>query len=135
MQSTNSLVAPLVLSSGDIAPMFEARPLKLLFRRKPEPVEVTALERRQQGFWGGLSADAVRSRTCAGATIRQTSRMKVVIDETNMKIVGNIRVEQVSKVGRRNHSTFRVTALRVELSYARVLCECGCCAAATTNKH
>ncbi|CAE7942874.1 unnamed protein product, partial [Symbiodinium necroappetens] len=40
--------------------MFEARPLKLLFRRKPEPL--------------------------------------VVIDESNMKIVGNIRVEQVSKV-------------------------------------
>ncbi|CAE7207808.1 unnamed protein product [Symbiodinium sp. KB8] len=48
------------LEQGDIAPMFEARPLKLLFRRKPEPLEV-------------------------------------VIDESNMKIVGNIRVEQVSK--------------------------------------
>ncbi|CAE7598080.1 unnamed protein product [Symbiodinium sp. CCMP2592] len=74
------------LEQGDIAPMFEARPLKLLFRRKPEPVEVTALESAQKGFWGGLSADAVGLH------------IPVVIDETNMKIVGNIRVEQVSKV-------------------------------------
>ena len=29
--------------------MFEARPLKLLFRRKPEPLEVSALESREQG--------------------------------------------------------------------------------------
>ncbi|CAE7468604.1 unnamed protein product [Symbiodinium natans] len=49
------------LEQGDIAPMFEARPLKLLFRRKPEPVEE-------------------------------------VLDEGSMKIVGNIRVEEVSKV-------------------------------------
>lgn len=48
------------LEQGDIEPMFEARPLKLLFRRRPEPSK----EKQEEG----------------------------------MRVVGNIRIEQVQKV-------------------------------------
>lgn len=48
------------LEQGDIEPMFEARPLKLLFRRRPEPSK----EKQEEG----------------------------------MRTVGNIRIEEVSKV-------------------------------------
>eukprot|EP00913_Durusdinium_trenchii_P009269 g8710.t1 len=72
------------LEQGDIEPMFEARPLKLLFRRRPEPSKERGRGALRGWMKGGGALEAVVTR---GEK-----------QEEGMRVVGNIRIEQVQKV-------------------------------------
>ncbi|CAK9059480.1 unnamed protein product [Durusdinium trenchii] len=74
------------LEQGDIEPMFEARPLKLLFRRRPEPSKERGRGALRGWMKGGGALEAVVTR---GVREKQ---------EEGMRVVGNIRIEQVQKV-------------------------------------
>ncbi|CAK9000836.1 Hypothetical protein (Fragment) [Durusdinium trenchii] len=75
------------LEQGDIEPMFEARPLKLLFRRRPEPSKERGRGALRGWMKGGGALEAVVTRG-----VREEKQ------EEGMRVVGNIRIEQVQKV-------------------------------------
>eukprot|EP00438_Fugacium_kawagutii_P019116 Skav204379 [mRNA] locus=scaffold4897:143966:157568:- [translate_table: standard] len=75
---------PLANVAGDIEPMFEARPLKLLFRRRPEP----------------NSKDAALVALVALVVRDEYPRLRPQeTQEQGMRTVGNIRIEEVSAYG------------------------------------